>query len=75
MRMLSYAVLHAVLFTSCFFLDTEGSFIVERVVEIALAAVQHISSVADKSEDPGKDSLHLIEPFSIALTPSPPHQN
>lgn len=34
------------------YIDTEGSFIVERVVEIALAAVQHISSVADKSEDP-----------------------
>ena len=35
--------------------DTEGSFIVERVVEIASAAVQHISSLA-KVEDCGKES-------------------
>lgn len=34
--------------------DTEGSFVVERVTEIAMAAVQHLTSVANKSEDCGK---------------------
>ena len=34
-------------------LDTEGSFIVERVVDIANAAVQHLLGVSDTSGDPG----------------------
>ncbi len=33
--------------------DTEGSFIVERVAEMATAVVQHISSIAEKDEDLG----------------------
>lgn len=34
--------------------DTEGSFVVDRVAEIAMGAVHHITTVANKSEDPGK---------------------
>ena len=34
-------------------LDTEGSFIVERVVDIANAAIQHLLGIADTSGDPG----------------------
>lgn len=34
----------------CCFLDTEGSFIVERVAEIAMASIQHIASVAEKDQ-------------------------
>lgn len=37
--------------------DTEGSFVVERVAEIAMAAVQHIASVAGRSEDAGKQEI------------------
>ena len=33
--------------------DTEGSFIVERVAEIANAAVNHITSVSQTDGDPG----------------------
>lgn len=41
----------------CLSSDTEGSFIVERVAEIAAAAVQHIANVAGRdseSDDPGQ---------------------
>ncbi len=34
--------------------DTEGSFIVERVVDMATAAARHLSRVADSSEDNGE---------------------
>ena len=34
-----------------FSLDTEGSFIVERVVDIAKSAVQHLKGVAEGSND------------------------
>ena len=37
--------------------DTEGSFIVERVVEVATAAVQHLSSVAESSVDQGQGRI------------------
>ena len=33
--------------------DTEGSFIVERVVDIAKSAVQHLKGVAEGSNDAG----------------------
>ena len=36
-----------------FSLDTEGSFIVERVVDIAKSAVQHLKGVAEGSNDAG----------------------
>lgn len=35
------------------FADTEGSFIIERVAEMAEAAVRHISSVADTDNEKG----------------------
>ena len=34
-------------------LDTEGSFVVERVVDIANAAIQHLLGVSGTSGDPG----------------------
>ena len=33
--------------------DTEGSFIVERVVDIAKSAIQHLKGVAEGSNDAG----------------------
>lgn len=33
--------------------DTEGSFIVERVVEVATAAVEHLKHMAETSNDEG----------------------
>ena len=33
--------------------DTEGSFVVQRLVEIAQAAKQHIDSIAEARDDPG----------------------
>ena len=33
--------------------DTEGSFIVERVAEVATAAVRHLKSMADDNSDEG----------------------
>ena len=36
--------------------DTEGNFVMERVAEIAGAAVAHIQSVAESSKDAGKQN-------------------
>ena len=36
------------------FIDTEGSFVIERVVQVATAAVKHVQSIARKSGDQGK---------------------
>ena len=33
------------------YIDTEGSFVIERVVQIAMATVSHIQSVAQDSKD------------------------
>jgi hypothetical protein len=41
-------------------LDTEGSFVVERVVEIATAAIQHIASVAERSGDSGMLQITIM---------------
>lgn len=35
------------------FIDTEGSFVAERVVQIAEAAVKHCHLVANSTKDPG----------------------
>ena len=40
-------------FFSIFSPDTEGSFIVERVVDIAKSAIQHLKGVAEGSNDAG----------------------
>lgn len=41
--------------------DTEGSFIVERVVDIAQSAIQHIKGVAEGSNDAGMKELQWEE--------------
>lgn len=41
--------------------DTEGSFIVQRVADIANAAVLHLSGVSDASGDPGNNSWMVIK--------------
>ena len=37
--------------------DTEGGFVVERAVEIASAAVQHINAVSKTSKEEGQLSM------------------
>lgn len=36
------------------YIDTEGSFVTERVVQIANATIRHIQAVADSTGDQGK---------------------
>ena len=48
--------------------DTEGSFVVERVAEVATAAVQHIASVAEKSEDSGKNCCCSLSYFFLCYS-------
>ena len=38
-------------------IDTEGSFVIDRVVQIATATVRHVHSVAKSSGDPGRDKM------------------
>ena len=45
------------------FIDTEGSFVIDRVVQIATATVRHVHSVAKSSDDPGKKKTWLIIMF------------
>lgn len=53
------------------FIDTEGSFIVERAAEIAAAAVQHISNVVDEKEDPGNyNSRTKTAQYNLAVMDS-----
>jgi hypothetical protein len=44
-------LLASIFYGFLFPLDTEGSFIVERVVDIAKSAVQHLKGVAEGSND------------------------
>jgi len=36
----------------CIYIDTEGSFVVERVAEMANALIAHLKAVADSNDDP-----------------------
>lgn len=47
----------------CFVADTEGSFLIERVVDVASAAVRHITSVAQRSRAP--DQLEVAKGFTV----------
>lgn len=54
----------------CFFCvcaDTEGSFVVERMADIAESAVQHLRGVAETSDDPGS-ALYIV--FGETITNS-----
>lgn len=47
---------------SCNISDTEGSFIVERVLDIATAAIRHITNVVQSSDadETGTEALHFL---------------
>uniref|UniRef100_A0A8C0FXX2 DNA repair protein RAD51 homolog 3 n=1 Tax=Bubo bubo TaxID=30461 RepID=A0A8C0FXX2_BUBBB len=45
------------------FIDTEGSFMVDRVVEIATACVQHCQLIAETHQE--EDNLKALETFSL----------
>lgn len=47
------------------FLDTEGSFVVSRIVDIASAARHHLESVANGSGDNGSKLLYKYHAVSI----------
>lgn len=42
--------------------DTEGSFIVERVLDIATAAIRHVTNVVQSSgaDETGTEALHFL---------------
>ena len=49
------------------FLDTEGSFIVERVVDIAEAAIKHMTHIIQSSDadETGAYSLHFLSNATV----------
>lgn len=49
------------------FLDTEGSFIVERVVDIAEAAIKHMTHIIQSSDadETGAHSLHFLSNVTV----------
>lgn len=42
------------------YIDTEGSFIIERLVDIAKATVEHCHNIASENQDPGKSIFTII---------------
>lgn len=56
------SVLNFLLIFSCNISDTEGSFIVERVLDIATAAIRHITNVVQSSDadETGTEALHFL---------------
>ena len=54
-------------FNTCHILDTEGSFIVERVVDIAEAAIKHMTHIIQSSDvdETGQHSLHFLSNLTV----------
>ena len=52
---------------NCQILDTEGSFIVERVVDIAEAAIKHMAHIIQSSDadETGAHPLHFLSNLTV----------